>query len=46
MSHSSGFINLSMKYITVESTAINAMQDSLRYASKLVHLDLSGISIT
>ena len=46
MSHSLGFVYLSMKYIPVESTAINALQNSLMYATKLVHLDLSGVPIT
>lgn len=46
MSHSSGFVYLSMKYIPVESTAINALQNSLMYATKLVHLNLSGGPIT
>lgn len=46
MSHSSGFVYLSMKYIELETSTINILQNSLVFASKLVHLDLSGMPIT
>ena len=35
-----------MKYIKLESSTINILQNSLVYAAKLVHLDLSGMPIT
>ena len=46
MSHSSGFVYLSMKYIQIQSTAINVLQNSLGHTTKLVHLDFSGMPIT
>ena len=46
VSHFSGFVDLSMKYIELQTSTINILQNSLVFASKLVHLDLSGMPIT
>ena len=46
MSHFSGFLYLLVEYIELERSTVHILQNGLVFATKLVHIDLSGMAMT